>query len=194
VPLAANVPLQPPEAVHEVALVEFQVSVEAPPLGTFVGFAVNVAVGAGLAVTLTVAAADALVPPEPIHVSEYVVSLVKAPVLWLPLVATAPVQPPEALHDVASVELQVNMAASPLLTVVGEALIDALSGSGFAVSGTDPDPPQAAKSSAAPIAIAGAKQRIGAFSESRIMFGSRVKRHPAAESINPQICGAKTIY
>jgi hypothetical protein len=46
----------------------------------------------------------------------------------VPLVANAPVQPPEALQDVASVELQVNMAASPLLTVVGEADNDAVGG------------------------------------------------------------------
>ena len=128
VPLAANVPLQPPEAVQDVALVELQVSVEAPPLATLVGFAVNAAVGTGLAAIVTVAAAAAPVPPEPIQVSEYVVSVVKAPVLWLPLVANGPDQPPEAVQDVASVELQVNMAASPLLTVVGEADIDAVGG------------------------------------------------------------------
>ena len=39
VPLVALAPLQPPVAVHEVALVELQVSVEAPPLATEVGFA-----------------------------------------------------------------------------------------------------------------------------------------------------------
>jgi len=159
VPLAANVPLQPPEAIQDVALVELQVSVEDPPLGMLVGFAVNVAVGTGLAVTVTVAAAAVLVPPEPIQVSEYVVSVVKAPVLWLPLVAIAPVQPPEALQDVASVELQVNIAASPRLTVIGDAVIDAVGAGGFVVTGTDPDPPQAARSSDAPIAIP-VKQRV----------------------------------
>ena len=158
-PLAANVPLQPPEAIQDVALVELQVSVEDPPLGMLVGFAVNVAVGTGLAFTVTVAAAAALVPPEPIQVSEYVVSVVKAPVLWLPLVAKGPVQPPEALQDVASVELQVNIAASPRLTVIGDAVIDAVGAGGFVVTGTDPDPPQAARSSDAPIAIP-VKQRV----------------------------------
>jgi hypothetical protein len=62
-------------------LVELQVSVDAPPLATLVRFAVKVAVGAGLAVTVTVAAAAVLVPPVPVHVREYVVSVVKAPVL-----------------------------------------------------------------------------------------------------------------
>jgi len=67
--------------VHDVALVELQVSVDAPPLATLVGFAVNVAVGTGLAVTVTVAATAVLVPPVPVQVREYVVSAVKAPVL-----------------------------------------------------------------------------------------------------------------
>ena len=79
VPFApANVP---PVAVQDVALVELQVSVEDPPLATLVGLAVTMAVGTGLAVTVMVAVASALVPPEPVQVSEYVVPVVKAPVL-----------------------------------------------------------------------------------------------------------------
>ena len=109
-------------------MLELQVNVEVPPLAIAAGFAVNVAVGTGLAVTVTVAETAELVPPEPAQVREYVVSVVKAPVLWAPLVANEPVQPPEAPQDVASVELQVKMAASPLLTVVGEADIDAVGG------------------------------------------------------------------
>jgi hypothetical protein len=89
-----------------------------------------------------------------------VVSAVKAPVLWLPLFANAPVQPPEALHDEALVELQVNMAAAPLLTVVGDVLIEAVGAGGAEATGADPDPPQAARSSAGPIVITGAKQRV----------------------------------
>jgi hypothetical protein len=70
-PLAAIMPLQPPEAVHDVALVELQVSVEVPPLAIGVGLAVSAAVGTGLAgVTVTVAPVAALVPPEPVQVSE----------------------------------------------------------------------------------------------------------------------------
>jgi hypothetical protein len=68
VPLVPFVPLQPPVAVHEVALVELQVSVDAAPLATEVGFAVNVTVGAGT--TVTVAVATLLVPPVPVQVSE----------------------------------------------------------------------------------------------------------------------------
>lgn len=61
------------------ALVELHVNVEDPPLAIVVGFAVRVAVGAGA--MATVADAALLVPPVPVHVSEYVVLAVKAPVL-----------------------------------------------------------------------------------------------------------------
>jgi hypothetical protein len=63
-PLADWVPLQPPEASQEVALVELHVSVVAPPAATTRGFAVIVAV----AVTFTVALAGELVPPGPVQV------------------------------------------------------------------------------------------------------------------------------
>jgi hypothetical protein len=42
------------------------------------------------------------------------------------------------------------------------------------VTGADPDPPQAARSSAAPIVITGAKRRFRVFSDSRIMSAARV--------------------
>ena len=64
-PLVVCVPLQPEEAVQLLALVELQVNVEAPPLGTTVGEAVNVAKG----MILTVAVADLLVPPGPVQLS-----------------------------------------------------------------------------------------------------------------------------
>jgi hypothetical protein len=62
-------------------LVELQVSVEDPPLAIGFGAAVNAEVGTGLAVTVTVAATAVLVPPVPVQVREYVVSVVNAPVL-----------------------------------------------------------------------------------------------------------------
>ena len=74
-------PLQPPVAVQDVALVELQVSVEVPPLAIDVGFADSVAVGTGLAVTVTVAVVAVLVPPAPVQVNEYVVVVVRGPVL-----------------------------------------------------------------------------------------------------------------
>ena len=45
VPLVAFVPVQPPEAVHEVALVEDQVTVEMLPEVMLVGLAENATVG-----------------------------------------------------------------------------------------------------------------------------------------------------
>jgi len=47
-PLVALVPLQPPEAVHEVALVLVQVRVEVPPEVTFAAPAVRFTVGTGV--------------------------------------------------------------------------------------------------------------------------------------------------
>ena len=126
------------------ALVELHVSVDAPPLATDVGFAVSVTVGTGT--TVTVAVATLLVPPAPVQVSEYDVVAVRAPVLWLPLVASAPLQPPDAVHDVASVELQVSVEVPPLATVVGAALRDAVG----CVIGVTPTPPHAANSRDAP--------------------------------------------
>jgi hypothetical protein len=68
VPLVAFAPLQPPDAVHDVAFAELHVSVEAPPLATDVGFAVSVTVAVGT--TATVAVAMLLVPPAPVQFNE----------------------------------------------------------------------------------------------------------------------------
>jgi hypothetical protein len=139
-----------------------------------VGLAVSMAVGTELAVIATVAAAAVLVPPAPVHVREYVVSAVNAPVLWLPLVGFAPAKvPPVAVHDVALVEFHVSVDVPPLAIVVGLAVSDAVGaggfGGGFVVAGADPDPPQAASSSAAPMVITGPRQRIRVLSNSRGM-------------------------
>ena len=68
VPLVAFVPVQSPEAVHEVALVEDHVSTEDWPEVTEVGFAERATVG-GETVTVTVAFAFA-VPPVPVQDTE----------------------------------------------------------------------------------------------------------------------------
>ena len=68
VPLVAFVPLQLPDAVHEVAFVELHVKVEALPLTTAVGFADRVAVA--FDATVTVAVAVPLVPPVPVQINE----------------------------------------------------------------------------------------------------------------------------
>jgi hypothetical protein len=66
-PAVASEPLQPPEAVQAVALVDDQVRADVAPLFTVVGFAVKVTAGAGV-VTDTVADCAAL-PPAPVQVS-----------------------------------------------------------------------------------------------------------------------------
>lgn len=63
VPLSAREPVQPPEAVHEVAFVLDQLSVESEPAAIDGGFAASVTVGSASGVTVTVADAD-VVPPE----------------------------------------------------------------------------------------------------------------------------------
>lgn len=67
-------PLHPPEAVHDVAFVELQVSVDTPPGATVAGDALTLTVGAAdggggggvLAATVTVAVRETL-PPAPVH-------------------------------------------------------------------------------------------------------------------------------
>jgi hypothetical protein len=125
-PLTASAPVQLPVAAHAVALLEVQVKVDAPPPATTTGAAAKVAVGSGGAVTVTSAVAAGLVPPAPVQVSEYDVSAVRGPVLRVPLVANAPVQPPDAVHDVAFVEFQVSVVDSPPVSVVCEAIKEAV--------------------------------------------------------------------
>ena len=66
-PLVASLPLQPPEAVQEVAFLDDQDSVELLPLATVLGLALKLTVGAG-EVTVTVADCAAL-PPAPVQVN-----------------------------------------------------------------------------------------------------------------------------
>ena len=83
VPPAASVPLQPPEALQDAALVELQVSDAVAPRATAPGEAVSVAVGKGF--TVTAALTGTLVPPGPEHVRTKFALLLNAPLLWLPL-------------------------------------------------------------------------------------------------------------
>ena len=61
------------------------------------------------------------VPPAPVQLKVKLVALVNAPVLWLPAVALVPLQPPDAVHEVAFVDVHVKVLLPPLLTVVGDA-------------------------------------------------------------------------
>jgi hypothetical protein len=119
VPLGASVPLQPPDAVHSVALVEFQVSDAVPPRATELGVAASVAVGRGL--TVTEVLTGALVPPGPEHVSTKLALPLNAPLLWLPLVGKVPLQSPDAVQEVACSELHVSVVWPPAGMELGSA-------------------------------------------------------------------------
>ena len=119
-PLNPLVPLQPPDAAQDVALVLDQVSVAEPPEFTLLGVALSVTVGAaGATVTVTDCVAD---PPDPLQVNSYSVVLVKVPVDTVPLVGMLPCHPPAALQLFASDEVQVSVELPPLITVVGVAV------------------------------------------------------------------------
>jgi hypothetical protein len=128
-------PLQPPEAIHEVALLLDQVSVEERPDFTLLGVALSVTVGA-LAETVTVAdcVAD---PPPPLQVSSYSALLVRVPVDILPLVGMLPCQPPEAMQTFAPADFQERVELPPLLTVVGAAVNVTDVATGVAGAATD---------------------------------------------------------
>jgi hypothetical protein len=117
-PLIAWAPLHPPDAVQLVALAVAQVSVDALPLATLDGLALNDTVGAAGAETVTVADWDAE-PPAPVQVRVNFVVAVRAAVAWEPAVGSAPLQPPEAVQAVALVDDQVRADVAPLLTVAG---------------------------------------------------------------------------
>jgi hypothetical protein len=101
-------------------LVEVQVRVDALPLLTLAGLALNDTVGAG-ADTVTVADCEAD-PPAPVQVKVNFVVAVRAGVVCEPAVASAPLQPPEAVQAVALVDDHVNAEVAPLLMVVGFAV------------------------------------------------------------------------
>ena len=140
-PLVALVPVQPPLAVQVVAFVDDHVRLVDEPVVTEVGFAVSVTVGNTGAVTVTDALADPE-PPLPEHVSVKLVLAVSAAEFSVPLVAFAPVQPPEAVQDVALVLLQVSADIEPETTLVGLTLSVTVGAAGGAAE--PPPPPQAA--------------------------------------------------
>jgi hypothetical protein len=66
-PVRALAPCHPPDAAHEVALLDDQVRVDALPLPIVLGLALKLTVTVGFALTVTVAVCAA-VPPAPLHV------------------------------------------------------------------------------------------------------------------------------
>jgi len=117
IPRAGSVPLQPPDAVQAVALVELQLNVAAPPLGTTVGDALNVAEGT----TLTVMLDGTLLPPWPLQLNEYVAEAANAPVLCVPLAGLVPLQAPDAVQAVALVERHPSVVEAPTATAAAPA-------------------------------------------------------------------------
>ncbi len=119
-PAVAIVPVQPPDAVQAVALVDDQVKVELPPLATLVGLALRETLGRGVE---TVIVADCVAdPPAPVQVSMNLVAAVRVGVAAEPLIGSLPTQPPEAAQEVALVDDQLSVDALPLLTVLGFAV------------------------------------------------------------------------
>jgi hypothetical protein len=79
----------------------------------------------GADVTVTVVDCDAE-PPVPVQLSEYVDVALRTPVLCVPEVDFVPDQAPEALHELALLELQVKVEAPPELMEAGFAEIATL--------------------------------------------------------------------
>jgi hypothetical protein len=107
--------------VQAVALVEVQVRVDALPLVTLEGLALNDTVGAGGVETVTVVDCAAE-PPAPVQVRVNFVVAVRTGVVCEPAVVSEPLQPPDAVQAVALVDDQVNADVAPLLTVPGFAV------------------------------------------------------------------------
>ena len=115
------VPVQPPDAVQLVALVDDHVSLAVPPDVTDVGDALNVTAGAVVdAATVTVLGA-VTEPPGPAQVSLYVVVAVNALVAALPDSDFDPDHPPDAVQLVALVDDHVSFEVLPDATDVGDA-------------------------------------------------------------------------
>jgi hypothetical protein len=127
--------------VQVVALTVLQVSVVELPEVTELGLALSEITGAAEAIVTVVA--WLAVPPAPVQASMNSVVAESVPVLSVPLVASAPPQPPDAMHVVASTELQVSVAEPPGATVVGSA-VRVTVGTGVATTTSadcDADPP-----------------------------------------------------
>jgi hypothetical protein len=128
VPELARPPLQAPEAVQLVAFVDDHVSELLPPLTTLVGLAetltVGAGVGGGVGVTTVTVATSFAVPPAPTQlIAKALLGAVNAPVLAVPEAARLPLQAPEAVQPVASVDDQISELLPPTATLAGFAEI-----------------------------------------------------------------------
>jgi hypothetical protein len=120
-PEVARAPDQPSDAVHEVALVEDQLSVEVCPVFILEGVTVSDTVGACGFVTVTVT--ESLAEPSgPMQVRTKVIVLLIGPVP-VPDSDLSPVQPSDAVHEVALVDDQSSVTDWPAVTVEGVAVM-----------------------------------------------------------------------
>jgi hypothetical protein len=138
-PPVDRAPLQSPLAVQDVALVLVQLSVADPPWLSVEGVAVRLSVGTGVTgVTVTVVLVVA-VPPAPVQAIVNVVVPLRAAVVCVPDVAFAPVQPPDATHDVAFEEDQFRIDDPPCATAAGFAANVTVGAGGVAETATVAD-------------------------------------------------------
>lgn len=127
----ACVPDQSPEALQVVASLVVQVIELPDPGATTAGAALIMTVGAGTVVTVTVVLVEA-VPPVPLQ-ERVKVAVAAGVTLAVPLVAMVPLQPPDAVQEVALVEVHVSVALPPTVIDVGLALIETV-GAGATVT------------------------------------------------------------
>ncbi len=120
--------------MHDVASLDVHVRVAASPAEILAGVTDSDTVGDDGVVTVTVTVLD-LVPPSPVHVNVKLVVTDKAPVAADPLVARAPLQPPLAVHAVASLDDHVRAAVAPAAMLAGLADSDTV-GDGETVPGS----------------------------------------------------------
>jgi hypothetical protein len=123
-------PAQPPDAVQLVVFAEDHASVALSSVKIEPGLAVRLMVGVGSPLTVTVTALLAI-PPAPVQLRVKTLDAVSEPVDCEPDVSLAPVQAPEAVQVLASVELQDNTEVPPDETAEGFALSAIVGGMGL---------------------------------------------------------------
>ena len=92
---------------------------------------------------MTAALLGALLPPGPEQVSTKFALPLNAPLLWLPLVGKVPLQPPDAVQELALLEVQLNVEDPPASMVVGDAVSVAVGEGGGGTGGVAEPPPHA---------------------------------------------------
>ncbi len=145
----ALLPDHAPDAVHEVALAEFQIKVVESPAVTDEGLAVSDTVGGGGGgCPFTVTVTDRVVLlPAPLQDRLNVLVIVSGPTVWLSDRALAPDQAPAASQDVAFVTDQVRLEDPLMATEDGLAVKD-MTGAGAGL----PPPLRFPLSSSSPLA------------------------------------------